>query len=265
MKALDLLDVAVTQLEAKVHFQPCPVLAIPSSSGKGVKDSSAAGQNDDQKQSKQQQQQQQQAKKKKQQAKGVGGKKKDRKIAAFGKDGRPLNANQPDICKLEFKVGVITKVWVHPESDKLYCEEIDVGEETGPRQIGSGLQAHFTLEQMLGQRLLIVSNLRARNLGGFKSNGMILCATQHKPDGSGEIIEFVEPPVGAPVGEVVTFEGLPTPEPFSGAQVDKKKVFQACLEGMKTTDKCEAAWNGHVFVTSAGPCTVSSIKGGQMR
>lgn len=48
-------------------------------------------------------------------------------------------ADQPDICKLEFKVGVITKVWNHPEADKLYCEEIDVGEES-VRQIASGLR-----------------------------------------------------------------------------------------------------------------------------
>jgi len=32
-------------------------------------------------------------------------------------------ANQPEICKLEFKVGVITKVWNHPNADKLYCED----------------------------------------------------------------------------------------------------------------------------------------------
>ena len=260
MNALDLLDGAIADLEAKLHLQPGQVLNTPSSSGEGVKDSSAAGQNDDQKQPKKQQQQQQQ-----QQAKGGGGKKKGGKQASSDKGGGPANVNQPDICKLEFKVGVITKVWVHPKADKLYCEEIDVGEETGPRQIASGLRPHFTEEQMLGQRLLVVSNLKAKNLVGFKSHGMVLCAAESKADDSGETVQFVEPPVGAPVGEVVTFEGLPTPEPFSGAQVDKKKVFQACLEGMKTTDKCEAAWNGHVFVTSAGPCTVSSIKGGQMR
>ena len=45
----------------------------------------------------------------------------------------------PDICKLEFKVGVIQKVWNHPEAEKLYCEEIDVGEES-VRKIASGLR-----------------------------------------------------------------------------------------------------------------------------
>jgi aminoacyl tRNA synthase complex-interacting multifunctional protein 1 len=171
--------------------------------------------------------------------------------------------DQPEICKLEFKVGVITNVWVHPDADKLYCEEIDIGEET-PRQIASGLRPHFTLEEMLGQRLLVVSNLKAKNLVGFKSHGMVLCAAMPKEDGS-ELVEFVEPPAGAVIGEVVTFAGLPVPEPWSAAQVDKKKVFAACMDGMKTTVACEGAWNGHVFTTSAGPCKAKTIAGGVMR
>lgn len=173
------------------------------------------------------------------------------------------NEDLPEICKLEFKVGQITKVWVHPSADKLYCEEIDVGEDA-PRQIASGLRPHFTEEQMLGQRLLVVSNLKAKNLVGFKSHGMVLCAAQSKDDGSEEV-QFVEPPTDALIGEVVTFQGLAPPEPWSAAQVEKKKVFAACMDGMKTTDSCQAAWNGHVFMTSAGPCTTHSIAGVVMR
>jgi aminoacyl tRNA synthase complex-interacting multifunctional protein 1 len=171
----------------------------------------------------------------------------------------------PVILYLEFKVGQITKVWDHPEADKLYCEEIDVGEES-PRQIASGLRPHFSLEQMLGQRLLVVANLKAKNLVKFKSHGMVLCAADK--DGK---VEFVEPPVDAPIGEVVTFEGLPPPQPMAPSQIEKKKIFAKCMEGMKTTDDEQqqqqpvAMWNGHAFMTSAGPCTVRSIRGGVLR
>jgi aminoacyl tRNA synthase complex-interacting multifunctional protein 1 len=171
--------------------------------------------------------------------------------------------NQPDICKLEFKVGVITKVWNHPNADKLYCEEIDIGEDS-VRQIASGLRPHFSLDEMMGQRLLVVSNLKAKNLVKFKSHGMVLCAAETLEDGK-EKVEFVEPPADAPIGEVVTFEGLPKPFPISGAQVEKKKVFAACMTGMKTTDDCVAAWEGHVFTTSAGPCKTKTIKNGVLR
>jgi tRNA-binding EMAP/Myf-like protein len=70
----------------------------------------------------------------------------------------------PEICKLEFKVGLITKVWVHPDADKLYCEEIDVGEEGGPRQIASGLRLHYSEEEMLGKRVLVVANLKVSDV-----------------------------------------------------------------------------------------------------
>ena len=238
--ALDLIDAAIANLEAQLNLAPGG--SLPS---KDTKPEPA---------------------KKAEKPKGDG-KKKAKKQKTPKKPQKPKNApanvDQPDICKLEFKVGQITKVWVHPDADKLYCEEIECGEEK-PRQIASGLRPHYTLEEMQGQRLLVVSNLKTKKLAGFPSSGMVLCAAEKKEDGS-EKVEFVEPPEGAELGEVITFEGLPTPEPFSGAQVEKKKVFQACADGMKTTEDGTAAWNGHVFMTSAGPCKSKTIKNGPMR
>lgn len=232
--ALELIDSTIADLEARLNLKP--------GQGAGTAAPAAASKDDaaPKKQKKPKQKQQQPPK----------------KAAAVA------NHDQPEICKLEFKVGEITKVWVHPTADKLYCEEINVGEDE-PRQIASGLRPHFTLEEMMGQRLLVVSNLKAKNLVGFKSFGMVLCAKEAAADGT-EKVEFVEPPAGAPIGEVVTFEGLPKPEPLSGAQVEKKKVFLACLEGLKTTDAGLAAWNGNVFTTTAGPCKTKTIKGGAM-
>jgi aminoacyl tRNA synthase complex-interacting multifunctional protein 1 len=189
-------------------------------------------------------------------------KKKAKPAPQPSKKNADANHDQPEICKLEFKVGVITNVWVHPTADKLYCEEIDVG-ESEPRQIASGLRPHFSLEEMMGQRLLVVSNLKAKNLVGFKSFGMVLCAKEPAEDGS-EKVEFVEPPADAPIGEVITFEGLPAPEPLSAAQVEKKKIFLACVDGLKTSDTGVALWNGHAFTTSTGPCKAKTILGGAM-
>jgi len=177
----------------------------------------------------------------------------------------PADPNLPDILKLEFKVGKITKVWVHPTADKLYCEEIDVGEEV-PRQIASGLRKHYTEEEMLGRRVLVVANLKAKKLVGFKSHGMVLCAAARTdPESDAETVEFVEPPESAPLGEVVTFDGLPPPSPFTPSQVDKRKVFQACTGGMKTNEDCVGMWNGHAFRTTAGVCKGRIVKGGDMR
>lgn len=67
-------------------------------------------------------------------------------------------------------------MWHHPEADKLFCEEIDVGEEGGPRQIASGLRDHYTLEEMQDRKVLVVCNLKAAKIVGFSSNGMVLAA-----------------------------------------------------------------------------------------
>jgi aminoacyl tRNA synthase complex-interacting multifunctional protein 1 len=240
VSALELVDKTIADLEARLNLKPGQVIGDASQSS-----SSASTPADTTKTA-------------------AAAPKKEKKPKAPPREKKQETANhdEPDICKLEFKVGEITKVWVHPTADKLYCEEINVG-EAEPRQIASGLRHHFTLEEMMGQRLLVVSNLKAKNLVGFKSFGMVLCAKEAKEDGS-EKVEFVEPPADAPIGEVVTFEGLPTPEPLSGAQVEKKKIFQACVEGLKTTDEGLATWDGHVFTTSAGPCKTKTIKGGAM-
>mmetsp|Transcript_23273 Transcript_23273/g.41706 ORF Transcript_23273/g.41706 Transcript_23273/m.41706 type:complete len:242 (+) Transcript_23273:81-806(+) len=236
--ATELLGDLIADLEGKLNLAPG---AAPIIGTKGDE-------------SKEQKQKQNDKKPKKKQAKENNANKKA-PVAA--------DPNLPHICKLEFKVGLITKVWVHPDADKLYCEEIDCGEEGGPRQIASGLRMHYSEEEMLGKRVLVVANLKAKNLVGFKSHGMVLCAAQVNEDG--EKVEFVEPPEGAPLGEVVTFEGLPPPTPFSASQVEKKKVFAACMDGMKTNDECVGTWNGHVFMTTAGPCKGRSVKGGAMR
>lgn len=187
------------------------------------------------------------------------------KAAAVGPSPEELAA-QPEICKLSFKVGVITKVWNHPNADRLYCEEIDVGEDE-PRQIASGLRPHFSLEEMMGQRLLVVANLKAKNLVKFKSHGMVLCAAAGGEDGSAETVEFVEPPESAAVGELVTFEGLAAPIPLAASQVEKKKVFANCTEGMATDAEGIATWNGHRFVvgTKGEYCRARTIRGGQLR
>uniref|UniRef100_A0A7S4QHB6 tRNA-binding domain-containing protein n=1 Tax=Ditylum brightwellii TaxID=49249 RepID=A0A7S4QHB6_9STRA len=161
--AMDMLDEAIADLEAKLGLAPgAPIPNKSASAGK----KSAGGQkggkkNDDKKKKKAKQQQPAKAKnddKKKKKAK--------QQQPAKAKNA-PANADQPEICKLEFKVGQISKVWNHPDADKLYCEEIECGEEE-PRQIASGLRPHYDEAGMLGRRLLVVANLKVReSFDGF--------------------------------------------------------------------------------------------------
>ena len=77
-----------------------------------------------------------------------------------------------DVNALDLRVGVIVKVQKHETADKLYCEEIDIGEPE-PRCIASGLVPHYTLEEMQNRRLIVIANLPPKKLVGFKSQGMV--------------------------------------------------------------------------------------------
>jgi phenylalanyl-tRNA synthetase alpha chain len=113
-------------------------------------------------------------------------------------------SNAIDVSKLDIRVGVIKKAWLHEEADKLFCEEIDIGEESGPRKIASGLRAHYALDDLEGQRVLVLSNLKERKLVGFPSHGMVLCASS----ADGSKVEFIEPPADAKIGERVMVDGF---------------------------------------------------------
>ena len=76
--------------------------------------------------------------------------------------------DEADPSKLDIRVGVVLNCWIHPDSEKLLCEEIDVGEET-PRRIGSGIRAFYQPEQLVGRKVFVLANLKERSLAGFPS------------------------------------------------------------------------------------------------
>jgi methionine--tRNA ligase beta chain len=102
--------------------------------------------------------------------------KKAKEIAAAKQGQKSVDPNQPEFTKMEIRVGKIVKVWIHETADKVYCEQIDLAEETGPREIASGVREHYTLEDMQDRLVLVVCNLKASKIVGFVSNGMVLAA-----------------------------------------------------------------------------------------
>jgi phenylalanyl-tRNA synthetase alpha chain len=160
----------------------------------------------------------------------------------------PVPAGDVDISKLDIRVGVITKAWEHEEAEKLFCEEIDIGEDE-PRQIASGLRAYYNVDDLVGQRVLVLANLKARKLVGFPSHGMVMCAVNE----DGSKVEFVEPPEGAEIGERVMVEGFDG-EPATENQVIKKKILDAIFPDLKTNGDGIATYKGVPFSTSSGVC-----------
>ena len=81
-----------------------------------------------------------------------------------------------DFVKVELRVGQVLTAERVPKSDKLLRFTVDVGEPE-PRQILAGIAEHYEPEQMVGRKLVIVSNLKPRKLRGFESQGMVLAAS----------------------------------------------------------------------------------------
>lgn len=175
------------------------------------------------------------------------GKKKKKKQAQAQPESTEI-----DVSKLDIRVGVITKAWEHEEADKLFCEEIDIGEDE-PRQIASGLRAHYKVDDLVGQRVLVLSNLKTRKLVGFPSHGMVMCAAS----ADGTKVEFVEPPAGAAVGERVMIEGYGG-EPATENQIIKKKMLEKIFPDLSTNEAGVATYKGVPFATSTGECVAQN-------
>ena len=69
---------------------------------------------------------------------------------------------------------MIVKCEAVPKSKKLLCSQVKIGSKT--RQILSGIKAHYSPEEMVGKRVMVVTNLKPAKLVGMLSEGMILCA-----------------------------------------------------------------------------------------
>lgn len=167
------------------------------------------------------------------------------------------------ITSLDIRVGRITRAWEHPEADKLFCEEIDVG-ESEPRQIASGLKSYMKAEDMEGRLVLVLCNLKARKMAGFPSHGMVLCASNEDHTE----VRFVNPPVDAKIGERITvpdfdFEADDA-QPVAPNKMGKKKIFDKLAPFLVTSKYGVPEFLGRPFMTSAGVCT-SAVSNGKVQ
>ena len=79
-----------------------------------------------------------------------------------------------DFAKLQFQVGVILKCEEVPKSKKLLCSQVKVGSKV--LQIVSGIKKDYSAEEMVGKRVMVLTNLKPATLAGIQSEGMLLCA-----------------------------------------------------------------------------------------
>ncbi len=79
-----------------------------------------------------------------------------------------------DFMKVQLRVGEILKCEEVPKSKKLLCSQVKIGSEV--KQIVSGIKQHYSAEEMVGKKVVVVANLKPAKLAGVLSEGMLLCA-----------------------------------------------------------------------------------------
>ena len=90
-----------------------------------------------------------------------------------------------DFMKLQFQVGEIIACEAVPKSKKLLCSQVKIGSQV--KQIVSGIKAHYSPEEMVGKKVMVLVNLKPTKLAGVLSEGMLLCAE----DENGELALMV--------------------------------------------------------------------------
>ena len=83
-----------------------------------------------------------------------------------------------DFAKVELKVGKIIDCQPHPKADRLLVSKIDIGDEV--RTIVSGIRKFYNEKDLIGKKVIVVTNLKPVNLRGVESNGMILAASDEE-------------------------------------------------------------------------------------
>ena len=79
-----------------------------------------------------------------------------------------------DFAKLQFQVGEIISCEAVPKSKKLLCSQVKIGSQV--KQIVSGIRPHYSPEEMVGKKVMVLVNLKPAKLAGVLSEGMLLCA-----------------------------------------------------------------------------------------
>ena len=135
------------------------------------------------------------------------------------------------MSKVDIRVGKVVSIEPNPEGEKLYNEEIDIGNGE-IRKIASGLRGRVDINDLKDSLVVVIANLKKRNLRGWPSHGMILCTSDK--DGK---VEPLRPPEGSQAGDLVMIGNLPR-EPAT----DKHCPWEDVWKKLFVNDKKEATY-----------------------
>lgn len=157
--------------------------------------------------------------------------------------------------QLDLRVGKITDVKAHPNSERHYVEKVDIGKGEELEMVVEH-QPYFAEEELLGRKVVVLCNLKMVKVVRLRSTGKILHVTDEKGK-----VELLSPSPEAEVGERVYASGEELQEPVTAIQMKKNKVWETLCKDIKTNNKCEVMYRDRFVVRSrAGPVSVESLK-----
>ncbi|MFT5169565.1 MAG: methionyl-tRNA synthetase [Lysobacterales bacterium] len=88
------------------------------------------------------------------------------------------NISFDDFKKVELVLAEITECKEHPNADRLYVVQVDLGDEK--RQLVAGIRHAYTAEELVGKKVIMVKNLEPATIRGEESQGMILALSDEE-------------------------------------------------------------------------------------
>lgn len=149
---------------------------------------------------------------------------------------------ETDVDLLDLRVGKIVSIKKHPQSASMYVSQVIVGDDN-PRPIVSGLADYATSESLLNQLVIVLCNLKPREIKGMMSNGMVLCSSN--PDHT-EVAPLIAPAKSKP-GDIVAVEGTRSSKPVEPGN-KASKAFARVVQGLFVNEAMEATHEGRRLV-----------------
>ena len=77
---------------------------------------------------------------------------------------------------MELRIGEVVSCEAHPNADRLFVLEVDLGPELGRRQLVAGIRGAYAADEVVGTHIVVVTNLEPATIRGVESQGMLLAA-----------------------------------------------------------------------------------------
>ena len=171
-----------------------------------------------------------------------------------------------DLRRPALRAVTIIDVGPHPEADSLLLLKVDCGDVGGtmePRTVVAGLAGKIAINDLIGKKVVAVTNLKPAKMRGIESYAMLLAASDGKDEN--EKVELLSVPDSVPNGELISFDGKEPSEPDEMMKSKGAlKVWDRVKAGLQTNSEGEAVYasEGQSFrmMTSGGPIKAASLQ-----